>query len=245
MIVSALEKQGVLRRGLQSCATHASFPYGLGQRGVHEVAEARFGDLAAVTGFALAASRQVTGPILWISRQTLQMEHGITTEAGFLQQQPKAGLRLLVCPKNPLLALWTIEEAVRSKAVTLVIAELEEASFTATRRLMLASEQTGVPVILLMPHTREGSSAAEARWRVSARRSGPNIYDPRAPGKARWQVVLERSRSAPGQIGRVQEWEYDDETLSLHLVPALAPGPLGARPSPVRYSGAERQAMGG
>ncbi|MBF4328339.1 hypothetical protein EAY16_24000, partial [Vibrio anguillarum] len=54
-------------------------------------------------------------------------------------------------------ALWAVEEAVVSGAVSLVVAEIEAADFTATRRLTLASGRHGVPVVLLMPPTCEGA----------------------------------------------------------------------------------------
>ncbi|OYW84204.1 MAG: hypothetical protein B7Z22_11130 [Hyphomonas sp. 32-62-5] len=64
-------------------------------------------------------------------------------------------------------ALWAVEEAVVSGAVSHVIAEVDAADFTATRRLTLASERHGVPVTLLLPHTCEGATAALTRWRAA------------------------------------------------------------------------------
>lgn len=42
-------------------APDTPFPYGLGRTGVHELAEAGFGDFPALTGFALAAIREAGG----------------------------------------------------------------------------------------------------------------------------------------------------------------------------------------
>ena len=126
-------------------------------------------------------------------------------------------------------ALWAIEEGIKSAAVGLVIAEVEDCDFTASRRLVLASSRYGVPVILLMPHTREGATAATARWRIRPRLSANNGFNARGLGTARWHAVLERSRQAPHLAGRSFDLEWNDETLSLTMVPGLAPYQIEAR----------------
>ncbi|MEM9148356.1 MAG: hypothetical protein AAGC57_19505 [Pseudomonadota bacterium] len=199
----------------------------MGERGVHELAEARFGDMTALGGLAAAvlAAHARPGPILWITEASLRREHGRLSARGAQSMGLDPGRLLTVAAPRPRDALWCIEEGLRSGAVAAVVAALSEADFTATRRLTLASEAQAVPAILLMPHRREGATAAEARWRLEATPSAPNRYDPKAPGKLRWRAVLERSRRAPWAAGRRYDLEFDDATLSLHMAHRLAPRP--------------------
>ena len=206
-----------------------SFPFGLGETGVHECVEARHGDMTAMTGFLLASTQSLDA-VLWVKQYRLVQEHGRALMSGVFGFGPGSMRHCLhVHTSKRLDALWAIEEGAKSGGVQLVIGEVEEAGFTATRRLKLISETYGVPVILLMPYTRQGTSACDARWRISAQPSAPNPYDPRAPGKARWRAGLERCRAAPERTGEIFDLEYDDEALSLRVVSGLAAGQIASR----------------
>lgn len=137
---------------------------------------------------------------------------------------------LHVHPKRQIDALWTIEEAVGSGAVSAIIGEVDEIDFTASRRLRLASIKTGIPVILLSSYRREGATAACARWRIRPAPSAANPFDPFAPGAPRWQATVERCRIAPCVVGTSFKVECDDETLSLRLVSRMADHATTARP---------------
>ncbi len=196
------------------------------EHGVHEIAEARFGDFAAATGLAAAALRlRPAGALLWVSEARLRREHGRMSARGLQAMGGDPGRVLAAEAAKTRDALWCVEEGLRSGAVAAVVAELSEADFTATRRFALASRESGVPAILLLPHTREGATAAESRWRVRALPSAPNPYDAEAPGAVRWQAVLERSRAAPGAVGRRLDLEVEDETHRLCVVAGLADRP--------------------
>lgn len=206
-----------------------AFPYGLGLRGVHEVAAREHGDRAAAGGFAVAAGLAKAGPgaIVWVGEQGSRRESGRLAGRGLAMFGVDPGRLVFVEAGKPRDALWAVEEAMTSAAVALVVAEVSGMDFTASRRLALASEARGRPAILLPGHRCEGATAAAARWRVSARASGPNRWDRRAPGHPRWRAVLERSRAAPGAVGRVHDLEFDHEALSLHMVSGLATGASG------------------
>lgn len=203
-----------------------AFPFGLGEADLHEVCEAAYGDHAAAAGFVLACARPRKGAVLWVCERMLARERGRLFEAGigaFCASPPSLiHVGAATTPET----LWVVEEAARSGAVSLVVAEARDADFTATRRLRLASLNAGTPVILLMPHAREGASAAAARWRVAPRASRANAFDARAPGALRWRATLERSRRAPQFSGKTFDIEIDDETLSLNLAPGLAADPV-------------------
>ncbi len=208
----------------------------LAQRGVHEFAEARFGDLTAAAGLALAvlgAARP--GPVLWVTEARLQREHGRLSARGVQAMGADPGRLLSVAAGKTLDVLWCVEEGLRSGAVAAVVAAVSEASFTATRRLSLAAAEAELPALLLMPHNRGGASAAQSRWRVASAPSAPNRYDPEAPGAPRWQVTLERARLAPEAVGRRFDLELEDETHHLRVVDRLADRSLEA---PGRAAGA-------
>ena len=70
--------------------------------------------------------------------------------------------------------LWTAEEALRARPVSLVIATPEKPiSLTAGRRLQLAAEAGGTTGLMLIQEGR-GSNAAETRWKCDPLPSPPN-----------------------------------------------------------------------
>jgi protein ImuA len=230
MNFETLLSKGLVRPAKASPVAGAGFPFGLGVSGLHELAEAGYGDRAAMTGFLLAAMRPAArGAWLWVQQAAIGRDSGDVPEAA-LSTSP-ARLRLMVRARNTREALWATEEAIVSGAASMVVAEIEEADFTATRRLALASGRYGVPVALLLPYSCSGPTAASARWRISPRPSAPNRYDPHAPGYPRWRAVLERCRTAPSVAGQAFDLEWNDETLSLRVAAGLAAGPAAPRPS--------------
>lgn len=230
-----------------SCRTGAApaFPYGLGERGVHEIAAAGHGDMPACAGFALCAGLKRAGPgaIIWVSEHGRRRDFGLLAGHGLAGFGLDPGRVLFVHARKPREALWAVEEAMGCGAVALVAAELPGIDFTASRRLSLASEARGVPAVLLLGPRCEGATAAAARWRVRARPSAPDRWDPRAPGHPRWQAVLERSRTAPGAAGRTHDLEFDHETLSVHMVSRLAAG-ASRPPSPAAGGGGDWRETG-
>lgn len=211
------------------------FPYGLGQSGLHELSEARYGDFPALTGLALAALRDAgrAGACLWVSQRSLAGEHGRVSGRGLVCAGLDPGSLVLVEAPSRMEALRAIEEGARDAGLAAVVAELDDMDFTAARRLVLASQTSRTPVILLFPHTRSGVTAAHGRWRVSARRSVPDQADPRAPGRPAWRVELEKSRLQPGEAGRIFDLEFRDEAPCLRLVSGLAARPSAPQPRPV------------
>ncbi|MEO0398066.1 MAG: hypothetical protein AAF224_01440 [Pseudomonadota bacterium] len=169
--------------------------------------------------------------ILWISQYGPTAEHGGLSPTG-LQSflgAPAPPQILIVRTRRKVDALWAVEEALVSGAAGLVVADISDLDFTASRRLTLAARRSGTPTILLCPYARQGSSAADARWRIAPAPSTKNPFDPMAPGNPAWRVHLERARHAPGEVGKTFTLEYDNETLSLNLVADLAvnaPRPL-------------------
>lgn len=114
-------------------------------------------------------------------------------------------------------ALWAMEEGVRCPALSCVIGEIwgnpGALDFTATRRLAVASERSGVAVFLIRLGGHANLSGARQRWRVASASSLLNELDSRAPGTPAWSAELFRARGAPP--GR---WTIAHEKGAFHLV---------------------------
>jgi len=100
------------------------------------------------------------GPVLWVSEQR-QNER---LHPGGLIEFCDPGRILFAYGKNHLDVLWIAEEALRSKAVQLVIAQLnKDIGLSEGRRLQLAAEAGRSTGLFLLPEGM-GSNSAETRW---------------------------------------------------------------------------------
>ena len=120
--------------------------------------------------------------------------------------------------------LWAMEEALKCEGLAAVIAEIQNITFTASRRLQLAVEHSRVTGFLLRHQPRNHNPiACIARWKISPLASE---LEPGMPGLGfpRWTVVLERIRN--GQPGTWQmEWSagrFHPLSRTTRTVPALS-----------------------
>lgn len=159
---------------------------------------------AAATGFVLArltpAGQTAAGrPVLWLQDRMAAREGGRPYLPGLNLRHPL----LLMELSRPADVLAAAEEALRGAGLAAVVAEIRGdpavLGFTATKRLALRAEATGVACWLIRQAGRADLSAARDRWRIALLPSAPHPDDPRAPGAPRWRVELFRSRdSRPG-----------------------------------------------
>ena len=127
--------------------------------------------------------------------------------------------------------LLVMEEALRHPGLSAVVGELGELPMTASRRLVLAAEKSGV-MALALRRRREARpeddrlTAARTRWRItplpSTALAVPGL------GRARWQVELTRCRG-----GQPRTWmmEACDAQGRLAIPAELAHRPAAARPA--------------
>ncbi len=173
---------------------------GLSLSAVHEVAGAgsdtEHGTAAAL--FVAGVLARLPGPVLWALERRDLFAPGL---AG-------VGLRperiLYAEAGKPATVLLVVEEGLRHRGLAGVVGELTgRLTLTASRRLQLAAEASGVVGILLRRSHRQGDpalsepSAAATRWRVAATPSEPPLrHRPEMPGLARtrWQLDLVRCR---------------------------------------------------
>jgi protein ImuA len=148
-----------------------------------------------------------------------------------------AGLRrrvIHVLARTPEDALFALEEGVRCRDLACVIGEIagnpKALDFTASRRLTLAAERQGVPLVLVRLDAARDLSSARMRWQVAAAPSLPPRWNAAAPGAPAWRAELFRARGHPSG-----EWILRDDGKILAADPAVPPdhgdlaGPAGGR----------------
>ena len=100
---------------------------------------------------------------------------------------------------------WALEEALKCDGLAAVVGEVRELSFTVSRRLQLAVEQSRVTGFILRPNPRNlTTTACVTRWKIT---SIPSMLADDMPGVGfpRWNVELLKVRN--GKPGTWQiEW---------------------------------------
>lgn len=164
---------------------------GLATGALHEIAGgAELADDASATIFIAGILARIDGPVLWCLRWRdlfapalhlagLHPDRVIHVEAG--------------SDTNVLLAM---EECLRHAGIAGVVGEIGKYSTTASKRLQLAAEGSGVAAFVFRraskaDHAVEGT-AAVTRWRITAAPS-EDLGIP-SLGRPRWRVELERVR---------------------------------------------------
>jgi protein ImuA len=174
------------------------------------------------TGFLLAQLERGK-PLLWVQERMAILEAGRIYPPAL----PFPDI-IHVEARDARAALWAMEEGLRCAALGAVIGEIwgdpKALNFTATRRLAVAAEKSGVAAWLVRLGGSPNLSGARMRWRMVSASSLANPFDPRAPGAAAWEADLFRARGFA--IGR---WlvALDGKTDSFHLVAAAGDRALG------------------
>jgi protein ImuA len=143
---------------------------GLARGALHEIFAA---DAGIATAFcALLAGRLANDTenhaILWCERPWT-LDAGALYGPALLQFGIDPARMILVRPRRDTDALWAMEEGLRCGRIAAVVGEITDMSLTASRRLQLAAEETGVTALMLRPKTdRPTPSAAVTRWRLDA-----------------------------------------------------------------------------
>ena len=172
------------------------------------------------TGFLLA-QLGTEKPMLWVQERMAILESGRVHPPGLPTQD-----LIHVEARDAREALWAMEEGLRCSGLSCVIGELwgdpRALDFTATRRLAVAAERSGVPCWLVRLGGSANLSGARMRWRIASEPSLLNLLDARAPGLPAWDAELFRSRNSPP--GR---WSLAHEAGLFHLVAASGDRALG------------------
>jgi protein ImuA len=168
---------------------------GLALGALHEVAGGGNGaiDGAAAALFAAGIAARTKGRVLWcVIRQDL-----FAPAIALAGLAPDRVIYVEAGDEKSVLACF--EEALRHPKLGAVIAEVAHLSMTASRRLQLAAEGSGVIGLALRRWRRQADAtefrqptAAMTRWRVSALPSTPLPVP--GVGRVRWRLELVRCR---------------------------------------------------
>lgn len=136
---------------------------------------------------ALMLAARLTGPVVWIGPRLARpgQWHGLMPQGVARWIDPDR--LLLAAAAKDTERLWAMEEALRSRAAGLVVAELDAApALTPVRRLLLAAEGGTAMGLILTP---DGAApGVESRWRLTAAHR---------PGQDAWRLDLLRARMVP------------------------------------------------
>ncbi len=158
------------------------FPLGA----VHEFLSTRVEDIATTCGFITGLLSNLLGKkgmALWIScARTLfppaLKNYGIDPDR-----------IIFIDLKKEKHVLWALEEALKCKAVSAVVGELRDLSFTTSRRLQLAVEESNATGFLIHKTAITNTTACVSRWRITSLPS-ESIDDLPGIGFPQWNVEL-------------------------------------------------------
>jgi len=154
--------------------------------------------------------------IVWIGKQSwptpyslISSEHSHTAPEAFLNSI------IFIDPPSPKLTLWTLETALRSKAVDLVIAECPRISLTVTKRFELAARENGSTALLLRDLSDLNlPSRAHTKWVMTPT---PSQHD--APT---WELSLTHMR---GGLQKPLSWfigiHEQNSCISVRVLPRV------------------------
>ncbi len=216
------------RIGINEIDSHLA-TQGLARAGLHDISPSTYGDQPAAMGFALAlALRRLSDasekrPLLWVRLARQEREFGRLYGHGLETLGLPRRRFITVALKKPVSLLWTMEEALKSGALALVMADADaaHASLTATRRLSLAAHAGKSAGLLVFAKAEATATASHTRWMIGTAPSRAPPYDAQAPGNPVWRVELTRARG-----GRPGTWnlEWKNAPHRFVMVPGLRGG---------------------
>lgn len=200
---------------------------GLSRAALHEVVGAGSADAAAAVGFVTGLSLRAGQPrknearskdvprsspaMLWVRQTASEVEAGKLYPHGLVEMGLDPGAFIQVRIKDATGVLRAGIEGARCEALACVVIEVwgnpKVLDLTATRRLALGAEQSGVPVFLLRFCEKVEPSAAATRWQVRSLASRPLEAD--APGHPAFDVTLLRQRTGVCGLNWQMEWNRD------------------------------------
>jgi len=231
--LSAIRKQLIEDRSLREAAVPETFQSGHlpldayldggFQRGqLHEIFADGTDNNGSAAGFAAMLSlralhkRTQKGPqtgdtALWLRTIDATHKGGRFSPSGFAELGGDPSSLLMAVAPDDTALLRCAADALRCHDFGVVIAECwgtpSTLNLTASRRLTLAANHTGVTAIMLRLGAQQQPSTASTRWLVRSAISNP--LEANAPGHPTFDLTLLRRRSgASGKSWRV-EWNRD------------------------------------
>ncbi|MEQ1552310.1 hypothetical protein [Sphingorhabdus sp.] len=202
------------RRAFGIASLDAALAGGLAGGRVHEIYPSQKDDAAAAMGLAVAMATGIAeggNPVMWLRSRRAVHVAGVFQANGWAELGGTPGNTLVGVVSDMTMLLRAAVDALRCPALGAVIVEgwgrIPELDLTASRRLALAAEKSGVPLFLLRCDTQPAPSAAQTRWAVAAAPS--RALPGNAPGRPTFDITLLRQRSGPCGLAWRLEWDRD------------------------------------
>jgi len=146
---------------------------------------------------ALLVAAAEAGPVLWIAPAW----EGERLHAPALARIIDPGRLIFARPAREGDLLWTLEEALRSGAMPVAVAELPRPpALTPVRRLHLAAGEGGAggpaPLGLILTPGEGGARGVDSRWHIAPRHGA---------GRSLWRIERRRARAAPPAAFELRE----------------------------------------
>ena len=202
---------------------------------VHEFYAGEADDASAAAGFAVAVALGLAGDageVLALRSRRAVTGAGVLQGAGWADLGGAPDRALFGVVADDMALLRAAVDAMRSAALAAVIVEtwgpVRTLDLTAHRRLALAAEKSGVPLLFVRVDAAAQPSAAQTRWQVAPAPS--QALPGNAPGQPVFAINLLRQRGGPAGLDWTLEWDRDQRifracraaALSGIMVPALA-----------------------
>lgn len=208
------------RRPLAASPTHVALGHaaidaalggGLARGRLHEIFATDADDGSSAAGFAAMVARRLGGGIVWLRQADAQQRGGTLHAHGLAAIGIDPRLLILIVPPDARALLHAAAEVVRCAEVGVAVIELWRTprllDLTASRRLALAAESSGVTALMLRVDAEAAPSAAQTRWLVRAAASVPLAAG--APGYPALDIGLVRQRGRPAGGDWQVEWDRD------------------------------------
>ena len=211
---------------------------GLERGKLHEIFAAEVGDTSSATGFTSMLATRVAaqdGNIIWLRQAEAQRHSGRIYVSGLVELGVDPTRLLMGLMPDPLSLLRVAVEVVRCPAVAVAVIELwrmpRQLDLTASRRLAVAAEHSGVTTLMLRQDAEPTPSAAQTRWAVASTAATPLAAN--APGRPTLDIHLLRQRGGRSGLRWQVEWDreqgiFRNPALSGALVSSAEWGPVAA-----------------
>ena len=221
-------------------ALDAELGGGLVRGRMHELFATEAEDGPSAVGFAAMLALRAVGrraPIFWLRTDEAEQRDGLVHAPGLVELGGDPGALVLGQAPDARSLLRIAADSARCPGLGALIVEARGKcpllDLTASRRLALAVEQSGVTLFLLRLEAEPVPSAADTRWAVSAAPS--QALEANAPGAPAFDIELLRRRSGPSGMRWRMEWNRDrlsftDPALSGAVVSLPSRRPASAQP---------------
>ncbi len=196
---------------IESAFPYQVFPF----RVVHEFSSYSETEAVATNGFIAALLGKMLSPskkCMWIAQEQVIYPPALKS-FGIEPEQV-----IFVETRKSKDLLWLIEESLKCETLVAVVGATDHLSFTESRRLQLAVEQSHVTGFIHRVSPRQQETVAcAARWHIQPL---PSVADDNLPGVGfpQWNVTLLKVRN--GQTG---QWQLQWKSGQFYLIEKNAP----------------------